>query len=917
MQTSPSNAGKRLLSAERASAANLSNNFKNQVSLIEPRASLAQYTLYVQLDWLTSRDHIAKTFLCYTGDPSQTVKVAILQFGPTAGDLGVVQRIFSEYERDGLQYGIVMKRTPLGIAVCGSVETFGSAAVQCVALPDGDFEANVENLYVNVNLRRFSCGERTILTCRPPTQVIADKFFQLYSIDPSATPINAAVITLARTVQRALFFLGMLKDERWLDGLVCDMTIRALQQFHHEMGQVDEYYVEEGRWCDPALLSAVLGAMARLRYKLNTGAGVNTRDPYLEPMAFRNQLEAFQRQHGLPLSGLLDEATRHRIDTLAAAKAAVQPPAFVAPVVDVLHKLEDITGLPTGLNRPQKPSHRRNLSLQDGGKDILAAAGNNEWDNDINQIVQYVYTGIPSKSSRKIEKVRKKEKQKEREERDRQHPAERPQTPGGLVASAILTSAVTDSPNSSTSMAASESTTQGTADTPVAKRWDNNSSKDPRRTETMSTMATTASSYSAGQHHKHAVNRGDTSSSLTTQTGISVVTDPISDGEENPSFSSKGAAALRAPAKMAVGVVRNARNAVKNVRSNTAKLLAGNNSGTEIGDNALADGGLGENNSSNSQPSNSSNSNSNVKHHHHRGPSPVKRLQHALADSATKLTMSEEVLHQIQALRPHRSARRPLRRTRSLDEINPAVIYAGEYVPEKDEPTIPIPPRPKPPALPARPSALPIAAPDLPMASPPESDTKPSRQRSVISVSSVREFRRIVTALRKKTDSLSNAVTNDLTPLHTEATTKFTSIESSLNSRVANLGLAQSAAKDVNKMIDRLTREKLESTRGGLEERKRKVAFGLSLLEDRHREAQGLALAFDKQVKSLELRLAQDDTVNVETANSSSSAGGGAGAGTGAGPGIKVIDFKPKRPGMEGVPTLTVSNMPAPSKLPS
>ncbi|TPX45991.1 hypothetical protein SeMB42_g02777 [Synchytrium endobioticum] len=877
--SSSANGFMRLLFAERAAAANLCHAFKPQINLIEPRTYLPGFCLYVQLDWLISRDHIGNSFLCYTGDSSQSVKVAILELDPTAAHEPVLQRIFSEYERDAL----ATKRTQLGVAVCAQPDMFGDAAVQCVLIPDGDYEANIDNLYVNVNLKRFGCGERSILTCRPPTQVVKDKFYQLYSIDPNSAPINAAVVTLARTVQRALFVFAMFRDETWIDGLVCDMTLRALQQFYSEMGPFDDYDTEEGHWCDPVLFAAVLGALASLRFKLST-TGTNTRDPFLEPLAFRNQIETFQRQHGLPSTGLLDQATRHTILLLAATKSGGQPPAFVAPVVDVLNKLEDITGLPTGIARAQKSSnHRRNKSLQEStaALDLFASSGHPgslEWDNDINQVVQHVYNGVPFKSWKAEKQWRRNRPLVPwlRAESQRPLTAERSQSSGSLNTSFITSPSSLDNFPASSTGETLPSPPQ--SDGNPASKGDNS----PRRAETTSSPMSSSTVSSRPLRRDHGFpTRNEAQGSLGTLAPSD--TTAASDNEGGSSLSAKGAAALRAPIKIAAGVARRVVAPADKLVRHGVKLLAGNITGNDVEYSEDATSSASSSSHMSSMISSivgpSSNTNSYKRTSPARGCPPAKHPEFDLKPrnqiGSPLNSGPEEVLWQNVAIARARPqiVTRLLRRTRSLGDINFDIhqdqcladgvdtALQGTSIDSMNlggQISMPIPLRPNQSSLPAGTFLYSLS--HIPRTT--SFDRTTPRPRNSISVSSMREYRRLLGQIKRKSDALSSVVIDELTPLHAEALAKFTSIEGTLNSRTMVLGLAQAAYKNVSRTMDKLTRENSESTRGGLEERKRKVAFGLSLLEDRHKEAEGLAFAFDEELKSLELRLAQDTGIN-------------------------------------------------------
>lgn len=44
-----------------------------------------------------------------------------------------------------------------------------SSQLNVILIPDGDYEAHVNNFWINLNLRRMACSGRSALSLQPPT----------------------------------------------------------------------------------------------------------------------------------------------------------------------------------------------------------------------------------------------------------------------------------------------------------------------------------------------------------------------------------------------------------------------------------------------------------------------------------------------------------------------------------------------------------------------------------------------------------------------------------------------------------------------------------------------------------------------------------------------------------------------------
>jgi hypothetical protein len=149
-----------------------------------------------------------------------------------------------------------------------------------VHLPDGDFEKNIPTIYLNFNLRRMACSGRSALSTSAPSDAQQDRFNQIYKTN-SVMEFRDVVTEIVRLAQSALFLTGRLSLE-YVDGLLCDATCAALQQWNADFGPFDMEI--QGSMCDPVLLAALLSKVISMRNKLNAmGVQVsssNSQNPY-------------------------------------------------------------------------------------------------------------------------------------------------------------------------------------------------------------------------------------------------------------------------------------------------------------------------------------------------------------------------------------------------------------------------------------------------------------------------------------------------------------------------------------------------------------------------------------------------------------------------------------------------------------
>lgn len=118
----------------------------------------------------------------------------------------------------------------MGVLYVTNLGTFASF-LNLIHVPNGDFEAHIQNFNLNLNLRRLGCSGRGALTFTPPSDAQKDRFQVFKTLERA--DFSAVLFELVKLIQLSAYFLGFLA-ERYEDGLICDETQEAVRLFSEE-----------------------------------------------------------------------------------------------------------------------------------------------------------------------------------------------------------------------------------------------------------------------------------------------------------------------------------------------------------------------------------------------------------------------------------------------------------------------------------------------------------------------------------------------------------------------------------------------------------------------------------------------------------------------------------------------------------
>lgn len=283
-------------------------------TVLERRKELAGYECYVVEQWSVSRSHPTFTITTYTGDPSHSVFVGVLSV-PT--DERSWSPRLQVYFKALNQYHAKRRETSLGILMVTNLSGFPSS-LTVVPVPNGDIGTHRLDFLVNENLKRLGCSGRAGLTLAPPSAATIAKFHQLYRTSEK-NDLYKSVVELVRLCQSALMLFDKLEID-YADGLLCDVTERAINDWWLDMGS--EYYNLQPHdgVLGPTTLSGLLGLLMGARNRLQAANCPVGKDAF-DAEAMKRGISYFQKQHRMDRTRRLDRRTLDRLQR-STAKAA-------------------------------------------------------------------------------------------------------------------------------------------------------------------------------------------------------------------------------------------------------------------------------------------------------------------------------------------------------------------------------------------------------------------------------------------------------------------------------------------------------------------------------------------------------------------------------------------------------------------
>ena len=275
-------------------------------TVLEHRKQLQGYECYIVEQWSTSRSHPTFTITTYTGDPSHEVVVGVLGVPADESTWSTRLRVYFEALN---QHHAKRRETDLGVLMVTNLSEFPSG-LTVIHVPDGDLRKHRFDFFVNENLKRLGCSGRVGLTLSPPSASTVINFHNRYCTSEK-NDIYPCVIELVKLCQSALMLFDKLKND-YADGLLCDMTERAINAWWLETGS-DIYNTEpHDGILGPMTVAGLLGLLMGCRNRLHA-AGASVGKDAFDVEATKRGIAAFQKQNHIRRTRRLDRQTLERL----------------------------------------------------------------------------------------------------------------------------------------------------------------------------------------------------------------------------------------------------------------------------------------------------------------------------------------------------------------------------------------------------------------------------------------------------------------------------------------------------------------------------------------------------------------------------------------------------------------------------
>ncbi|ORX92939.1 hypothetical protein K493DRAFT_338540 [Basidiobolus meristosporus CBS 931.73] len=282
---------------ERSTIAEFSRRYKFEITreLIE----LEGFQIYIVEQWITNP--------IFTGAPTHTITACVLTVPLELTDeqRKALSRLYDELGQNGARE----INTKLGSIMATNLDQVPTS-LNLVSVPDGKYDEHIIDFCVNINLKRLGCSGRSALTLKPPSQVQQDKFHQVYKTSDFHS-FRSTVLEVVILAQKGLALLGLYHHSD-VDGLLCDSTLNALQQYYLDFGPFD-FEMGDVK-LGPQLFASLLSKIITARNKLHSLGYQVGKDPFFDGEQFIAGLSAFQERKKLNQLKYLDNQTLKVID---------------------------------------------------------------------------------------------------------------------------------------------------------------------------------------------------------------------------------------------------------------------------------------------------------------------------------------------------------------------------------------------------------------------------------------------------------------------------------------------------------------------------------------------------------------------------------------------------------------------------
>jgi hypothetical protein len=273
------------------------------------------YELYIVEQWACERK-LNTTITTYTGKQEHKITVTVVGLPK---DTKVWSSKTRAYFDELVKLHSRPKETDHGQLFVTNLSSFPSN-LNLVPVPNGNVRTAWHYFHVNENLRRAGCGGRLVLSIAQPPDACEDKFKQLFRTHDKA-PILFSVRELVTLVQIGLFYCDLLSPQ-YVDGLLCNETLKAVNAWWDKWGQVRYRTKPKDGAFGATTVAAIIGFVTGVRNRVASVINYKTtKDPF-DAAYFLESIRQFQKHEHLPRTMRIDDETVERLYHLTDKAAA-------------------------------------------------------------------------------------------------------------------------------------------------------------------------------------------------------------------------------------------------------------------------------------------------------------------------------------------------------------------------------------------------------------------------------------------------------------------------------------------------------------------------------------------------------------------------------------------------------------------
>ncbi|CAI4035531.1 hypothetical protein SMKI_13G1800 [Saccharomyces mikatae IFO 1815] len=297
----------------------------NYADLTYEEVTIHGFEIYIVEQWVACRN-LSTLITSYTGNSQDTIS-AVRVVLPK--DTRMWPGRFRQYFEELMEFARP-KYTPKGTLFITNLSGV-SFGLNLLHVECGDLRTIWKDFEVNFDLKNLHCGGRSANLLCPPTMASLDKFSQLFKIPTNSFIVQhpqmiqqqqprlpeeeyrsfghpenqsvgskSPVVEMVTLIQISLSYFNYLYKNYQTDGLLCDDTKRAIDEWWESYGKLYLGTEKPKNECTlgPTTVAGLISLILCCYFKLMIENCISSKDPFDE-VGFFQGIYNFQKKHGL------------------------------------------------------------------------------------------------------------------------------------------------------------------------------------------------------------------------------------------------------------------------------------------------------------------------------------------------------------------------------------------------------------------------------------------------------------------------------------------------------------------------------------------------------------------------------------------------------------------------------------------